>query len=651
MDDVSEISVTTPSINASSSSVNLQEQLLGESERMLGGDYDSGFMPQESAATKDLTWRKLWEYDKGEFLKRITRRAPYYLFPIAIWLPRYEWRKNFLSDVSAGIGVGFMLVPQGLAYSIIAGVPPVMGLYTALFPLLVFALLTTSRHMHFGPDALAALLVGQIMLSPQYEGEENQYLAPIFSFICGITLLVMGIVRIGFLDNILSKPLLSGFVNAVAVIIIVNQIEPFLGLPPLHQEQAWEKVYAAFMHIKETHLLTLAIGVTCLTILIFVRVLKWRFPNVTFLKYIIDTVIVVALGTALSYSFNLSDQGVKILGAFPNSLPTPQFPRFKSFAKFQTYYVDAIVICIIGFVESIVTSKIYATRHNYSISPNRELVAMGAANIFGSFFHTFPAFGSLTRSAVGDFLGSTSQLFAFVSAIVVFLTIMFLGPIIYYLPRVAMSAIIIVAAYSLFEVHDLVFLWGVRAWKELALLCGTFLITLALGVDAGIFIGVGVSLLMVVAHTTVPHITVLGKTRDGRWVDATKNASAELDPETQVVRIEDALYFANIAYIKEMFKRIEIFGSHRAHPTSETLKAGSFKNLILHCKHITTMDPSASKVIADMIHDYEKRGVAVYFVKLREEMREQLAKCGVLDPKIFDSIDAAVASCGYQAKV
>jgi len=365
-----------------------------------------------------------------------------------------------------------------------------------------------------------------------------------------MTLLLMGIVRVGFLDNILSKPLLSGFVNAVALIIIANQLESFFGLPPLHKEQAWEKVYAALANITLTHPLTLMIGVTCLAVLICLRVLKWRFDHIRWLKFIIDTVVVVSLGIGISYGFDLQNRGilvllfpfyplpcyllnfigVKVLGDFPNSIPLPEFPRFRSLERFQDYYVDAIVICIIGFVESIVAVKIYATKHNYSISPNRELVAMGAANLIGSFFHTFPAFGSLTRSAVGDFLGSTSQLFALISALFVLLTILFLGPIMYFLPRVTMSAIIIVAAYSLFEIHDMLFLWRVRAWKELALLVGTFLVTLGLGVDTGIFIGVGISLLLVVAHTTVPHITILGKNSEGKWVDASSDLTAELDP-------------------------------------------------------------------------------------------------------------------------
>jgi MFS superfamily sulfate permease-like transporter len=184
----------------------------------------------------------------------------------------------------------------------------------------------------------------------------------------------------------------------------------------------------------------------------------------------------------------------------------------------------------VGFVESIVAVKIYASKHNYSISPNRELVAMGAANFIGSFFHTYPAFGSLTRSAVGDFLGARSQLFSFISAAIVLVTILALGPIVYYLPRVTMSAIIMIAAYSLIELHDLLFLWKLKAWKEISLLVSTFLITFTLGVDLGIFIGIGISLMLVIAHTSVPHITILGKDSSGSWVDASRDSRADIDP-------------------------------------------------------------------------------------------------------------------------
>lgn len=190
--------------------------------------------------------------------------------------------------------------------------------------------------------------------------------------------------------------------------------------------------------------------------------------------------------------------------------------------------MDAIVICVIGFVESIVVVKLYSTKYNYSVSPNRELVAMGTANLFGSFFRTFPAFGSLTRSAVGDFLGSKSQLFALVSGVVVLITILTLGPVIYFLPRVTMSAIIMVAAYSLIDLQEIRLLFRVKAWKEIALLITTFLITFILGVDTGIFVGVGISLLMVVAKTTVPRISILGMDKDGKWVDASKDKTASL---------------------------------------------------------------------------------------------------------------------------
>eukprot|EP01128_Nolandella_sp_AFSM9_P000989 TRINITY_DN1110_c0_g1_i1.p1 TRINITY_DN1110_c0_g1~~TRINITY_DN1110_c0_g1_i1.p1 ORF type:complete len:753 (-),score=141.73 TRINITY_DN1110_c0_g1_i1:197-2347(-) len=619
-----------------------------EDEDVGGGDFITRLdTATPSAQMEELSYRKLWNHDKAEFWKRILRRSPYYLFPPLLWLPQYQWADNILSDIITGVGVACMLIPQALAYASLAEVPAQMGLYTALIPVVVFSLMTTSRHVHAGPDALASLLVGLTLVKPHAATSnlDPAHLAPIYSLICGLTLLLMGIFRFGFLDNVLSRPLLAGFVNAVAVIILVMQFEPLLGLKPSHGEAVWEKVVYLVEHVSETHIGTLLCGVLFLFILIGSRVYKHFFPF-KWTKYVVDTLIVVVLGIGLSWGLSLEKQGVAILGHVESGFPLPAAPQLTG-GGFADNFPDSVVICIIGFVETIVAAKLYATKHNYQISPNRELVALGVSNVVGSFFHSYPTFGSLTRSSVADFLGAKSQLYSLVSSVFVVITILFLTPVVYYLPRVAMSAIICVAAASLVELHDLMFLWRIRAWKELSLLLFTFVVTIAFGVDIGIFIGIGVSLLMVVNHTSVPHISVLGKSQyhNSAWVDVMQETDAVLDPGVLVVRIEESLYFANIEQIKDMFTRIEIFGSYLAHPTAMKVEE-PLRAIVVHAKSITEMDASAIQTIYEMMLDYQKRGIFLCFVKLRSSLKKSFLLSGIIGglggDRIFVSTDEAM---------
>eukprot|EP01126_Amoeba_proteus_P009120 TRINITY_DN13463_c0_g1_i9.p1 TRINITY_DN13463_c0_g1~~TRINITY_DN13463_c0_g1_i9.p1 ORF type:complete len:492 (-),score=85.06 TRINITY_DN13463_c0_g1_i9:599-2074(-) len=472
---------------------------------------------------------ELFSLNSKDFFKEVSKRCPYYVFPVLLWLPKYNWRQNFISDVITGIGVACMLIPQALAYALLAGVPPIVGLYTAFVPLIIFALLTTSRHVCIGPDALVSLLVGNAMSN---RVDDAQILASVLAMICGLSLILFGVLRLGFLDNVLSRPLLSGFVNAVAVIIIIEQLNPFLGLeePKERLEYSWQKLRYTFGHITSSDQLTASIGVLSLGILFGLRILKYYMAGVfPFLKYFVGPLIIVVIGVILSHTLELSKTDVKLLGHYNSSPPNPRPPNLKNVDP--SSFVQVVVICIVGFVESIVAVKIYATKHNYPISPNRELVAMGVANLAGSFFQTYPTFVSLTRSSMADYLGACSQIYQLVTSLLVLVAILHGEVIFQMLPLVCMASIIITAAFSLFESHDLVFLWKIRAYRDMCLFFFTFFTTVLLGVDLGIFVGIGISLLMVVRQTTLPHISILGKDEEeDNWVDVYQNKGARIIP-------------------------------------------------------------------------------------------------------------------------
>eukprot|EP01127_Copromyxa_protea_P017520 TRINITY_DN5346_c0_g1_i1.p1 TRINITY_DN5346_c0_g1~~TRINITY_DN5346_c0_g1_i1.p1 ORF type:complete len:667 (-),score=90.75 TRINITY_DN5346_c0_g1_i1:295-2295(-) len=572
---------------------------------------------------------QLWQEDKSLFWKEMLKRCPYYFFPILLWLPDYKWREQLLPDVITGIGVACMLIPQCLAYALLAEVPPAMGLYTAWSPIIVYFCMSTSKHASIGPDALSSLLVG-LYISSSNVNMTSEELAPVFSILCGILLLIFGTFRLGFLDNVLSRPLLSGFVNAVAVIILIEQLNPFFGLPASehHLEYSWEKLEYTFTHFHLINWTAFLTGVLCLLIMILTRVLKYFFlEKVPILKFLIDTLLVVILGVVLSVSLDFEGYGVKILGHYESEFPIPRAPQL-TWGSIGDAIGPSVVMCIIGFVESIVAVKIYAAKHNYQISPNRELVALGASNIVGSFFKAYPTFISLTRSSIADSMGAQSQIYALVASFIVLLAIFVGSEFFYYLPNSAMSAIIVVAAFSLFELEDLHFLWKIKAWRDIALLAFTFLITVILGVDQGIFISIGISLLMIVKHTTLPNIAILGKDSKGSWVDVYGDKKAKVIPGVLVVRIEEGLYFGNIGQLKAMFKRIEKFGTHFAHPTDSTSDTQTLKAIIIHTKGVVGLDASAVQVLSEMVEEYHHKNIFVGFVKLRAQHKEKFLLSG-----------------------
>eukprot|EP01125_Pyxidicula_operculata_P014858 TRINITY_DN5002_c0_g1_i1.p1 TRINITY_DN5002_c0_g1~~TRINITY_DN5002_c0_g1_i1.p1 ORF type:complete len:660 (-),score=142.63 TRINITY_DN5002_c0_g1_i1:206-2185(-) len=622
--------------------------LLGESEFVEQFEVQDGDSSGDSNDESNISLKKLWKKDKSAFFKRLLKLSPYYVLPISTWLPEYSWKNNIVDDIIAGVGVACMLIPQGLAYALLAGVPPIMGLYTAWMPVIIYALMGTSRHVAFGPDALGSLLVG-LMLKKTSEMDIDPVLqASAYAFFCGLIALFMGIFSFGFLDSILSRPLLAGFVNAVAVIILVRQLHPFFGLPKPGEDitEAWEIVEDFFHKLHYINWTTFSIGIFCLVLLFGLRIVKTNFPEWKFMKFVIGNLVVVVWGILFGYFTDINvTQGVALLGEVPNVFPVPRVPSLDLQSVNANFY-DALIMTIIGFVETIVACKIYASKHSYRISPNRELVAMGLANFIGSFFQTFPTFGSLPRSAMADSLNARSQLYNLIASVFVLVSILYLDILFYYLPRVVMSSILIVAAIALLELEDLHFLWSIRAYKEVFLMAAIFILTIFLGVDLGIFIGIGVSLFMVVRHSSTPHISIMGKSADGSWSDVTTDSNSKLIPGTLVVSIDESLYFANIDQVKDMFKRIQFYGSHLVHPGEKRTDVEPLQNIIIRANGITDIDASAIQTLWQMLEEYEKDHIFVSFVGLRPTIKVKFVHAGLIGAlggdRLFDTIEDAL---------
>ncbi|KAJ3413325.1 Solute carrier 26 [Chytridiales sp. JEL 0842] len=598
-------------------------------------------------------------------LRTFWNRVRYYV-PILGWLPRYKFR-YLQHDLLSGVTVACLLIPQGLSYAqALVKIPPVYGLYTSFVPLLVYAVLGTSRQLAVGPEALVSILVGAAIaeksqlnppgvaqpLPPTEGGDaasfitllgaatepppgsgnpannvaESIAIANLMALMVGLFTFLLGFFRLGFLDSVLSRALLRGFVTAVAVVVVIDLGESLLGItapvPPdggglmglgavkmmLMTVKAVvneaniapiEKLIMLLENLDRTHMLTAIISGTSIFFLFLMKFLKSQFKTNKILQAVPEILILVLLSTLFSAVFRWDEAGVQVLKDVQTGLVTPKLPNV-SIPKVRFYLLSAILISMIGFVESIAVAKTYSAKHNYAVSPNRELVALGSANIVSSCFGSWPAFGSLGRSAVNDAAGSRTQLAGLVTGLIILMTIQFLLPLFYFLPKAVCSSIIVVAALKLIEWHDVGFILRLRAWSDFLLLLLTFFTTIIISIEVGTLISVGTSLLLVMKHTTKTRIAILGRTLVVDPVsgavkskfrpmqssladeDAGESGSGLGKKKSEVervegvllIKIEEGLFFGNSGQLKDRLKRVEMYGDLGVHPGEAPRRRG-----------------------------------------------------------------------------
>jgi MFS superfamily sulfate permease-like transporter len=445
---------------------------------------------------------------------------------------------------------------------------------------------------------------------------ESIAIANLMGLMVGLFTFLLGFFRLGFLDSVLSRALLRGFVTAVAVVVVIDLGESLLGITGAHSHSSLdstktmistlfsairatvneaniapiEKLIKLLENLNATHFLTAVISGTSVGFLFLMKFLKSHFKSNKYLQSVPEILVLVVVSTLLSGVFRWDEAGVQVLKDVQAGLVTPKIPTV-TIPKVRFYLLSAILISMIGFVESIAVAKTYSAKHNYAVSPNRELVALGTANVVGSCFGAWPAFGSLGRSAVNDAAGAKTQFAGLVTGLIILVTIHFLLPLFYFLPKAVCSAIIVVAALKLIEWHDVGFILRLRAWNDLALLLLTFLTTIVVSIEVGTLISVGTSLLLVMKHTTKTRIAILGKTLvidpvtgvvkakfrpmqsttgdddlDGMGPGGKKKSEVERVEGVLLIKIEEGLFFGNCGQLKERLKRVEIHGELGVHP-------------------------------------------------------------------------------------
>ncbi|MCG8576277.1 MAG: sulfate permease [Flavobacteriales bacterium] len=553
------------------------------------------------------------------------------------WLSRYipilNWAKNYQSswfkgDLVAGITVGVLLIPQGMAYAWIAGLPPEYGLYASLVPTFIYSILGTSRHAGVGPVAMDSLIVATSIGLMAAEGS-YQYiqLAILLGFMVGVLQLLFGIIKLGFIVNFLSRPVITGFTSAAALIIGINQFKYILGVDVSRSSQIHQLLHDLYFVLGDINWVSFTFGLVAIaTILLLKR----------FSKAIPSALVLVVVGTALVYFVGFFQDNMAVIGDIPEGLPALTTPDLK-WDDIKFLIPAAFALSIIGFTEAISIAKSAEEKSEEShTKPNQELIAIGTSNIIGSFFSSYIVTASFSRTAVNQSSGNKTPLAGMISALIILLTLLFLTDLFYFLPEVILAAIIIVAVFGLISIK-VPMMWWKTDKKEFALYLITLVVTGTVGIKEGIFVGVVVSLLLLVLRATKPHVAVMGKiSGEGnlyRNVDRFDNVT--VDPEILIIRFDEGLYYANINYFRD--KLLEL----------ENDRSEEVKTIIVDSSGINSIDSTAIYEIKRMIISYKKREVTILFSGLKGPVRDEFKKHKIYsmlgEDHFFVSIENAVA--------
>ncbi len=527
-----------------------------------------------------------------------------HLFPAYDWLAGYQ-RRDFNKDVVAGIIVAVMLIPQGMAYAMLAGLPPVMGLYAATIPLIIYAFFATSRHLSVGPVAMISLLVftGVSNLATPGTAEYISYVI-LLMLMVGMIQFLMGILKLGFMVNFLSHAVISAFTTAAAIIIGLSQVKHLLGIP-LSAESTIGLIWTIINSMVNAHTMTLTIGVVGILMLIMMKKYIPKLPG---------PLVVVVSGILFVQLLQLEQRGVHVVGVIPEGLPGLSLPVF-SVEVFLSLLPMALTISIIGFVESMAMAKVLAAKEKYRVYPNKELVGLGLANAGGAFFSGFPVTGGFSRSAVNHQAGAKTPLASLITAVVIILTLLFFTPLFYHLPHAILAAIILVAVYGLLDFKEAIHLFRLRRRDGVTWLI-TFLSTLFIGIEQGILIGVLFSILVFVWRSAYPHMAELGYLeKEQVFRNIKRFPQAIIDPEVLIFRVDASLYFANITLFEDNLRK--------------KIKERSLtKQVVLDFSGVNSIDSAALHMLEELINSLKKESIMLLMTDVKGPVLDVMRKDG-----------------------
>lgn len=556
-------------------------------------------------------------------MNRFTIPAPLRRFlPILEWGSAYN-RDTLTSDAVAAVIVTIMLIPQSLAYALLAGLPPEMGLYASILPLIAYAVFGTSRVLAVGPVAIISLMtaaaLGQLGLTSV---ADYAAAAIILAFMSGLILLAMGVLRLGFLANFLSHPVIAGFMAAAIMLIATSQIKHLFGikasggdLPSLAGE--------LLRNIGQTNPITVLISALACGFLVWARkglkpVLKQAglAPRLVEILSKTGPLVVVGLTTLAVWALRLDQHGVAIVGALPRGLPPLTTPDFDP-EVWENLMVSAVLISIIGFVESVSVGQTLAARKRQRIIPDQELIGLGMANIGSAISGGYPVTGGFSRSVVNFDSGAKTPAAGGMTAIGILLAALFLTPALFYLPKAALSSIIIVAVLSLLDVSMLRKTWAYSMPDFLAVAV-TIVLTLGFGVKIGVSAGVLLSLVLFLHKTSRPHIAEVGRVRGSEHFRNILRHSVETTPSILTIRIDESLYFANARYLED-------------YVLDRVIGDDALCDVVLMCSAVNEIDMSALESFETIMHRLDSLGIGLHLSEVKGPVMDRLKRTDFLD--------------------
>ncbi|KAM4022958.1 solute carrier family 26 member 6-like [Anomaloglossus baeobatrachus] len=492
--------------------------------------------------------------------------------PILHWLPHYPFKEWFLGDIVSGISVGILQLPQGLAYALLAGVPPVFGLYSSFFPVFVYSVFGTSRHVSVGSFAVVSIMIGSVteslvpndnfisginetVIDTVARDKARVELVAAITLMVGLFQLILGLVQFGFVVTYLSEPLVRGYTTAATIHVTVSQLKHILGLPLSERSHPLSLIYSLvslFRRIHQTNIGTLVVSLVALVFLFAVKEVNQRLHSKLCMPIPIELVVLI-ISTAVSYGMNLHENyGVGIVGNIPTGLVAPTVPDATFFASIAG---NAFAIAVVAYAMSISLAKMFAAKHGYKVDSNQELIALGLSNLTGSFFHCFAVTSSMSRSLVQENTGGNTQIAGSVSSIIILVIILKAGELFTCLPQAILSTIVIANLKGMYkQFMDIPLLWRTNRYDLLIWLV-TFLATICLNLDIGLAVSVVFGLFTVTFRTQLPHYSILGQVAESDlYRDTEENTLAKEIPGVKIFQSSSPIYFANAELFAKSLK-------------------------------------------------------------------------------------------------
>ena len=542
--------------------------------------------------------------------------------PVLQWGRAYN-REALVSDGVAALIVTIMLIPQSLAYAMLAGLPPEVGLYASVAPLLLYAVFGTSRVLAVGPVAVVSLMTAAAIGHHAPAGTPEYWAVAItLAFLSGLLLLSMGLLRLGFLANFLSHPVISGFISASGILIAASQLKTLMGVSA-EGHNFLDLSLSLMSQLGQVHVLTLAIGAATVAFLFWVRSgLKPLLQRLGMKPRAADVVAktgpvaAIAVTTLLTWALDWQVQGVKIVGAVPQGLPPFTLPLW-DLGLWQALLVPALLISVVGFVESVSVGQTLAAKRRQRIEPDQELVALGSSNLSAALTGGFPVTGGFARSVVNFDAGAQTPAAGVFTAAGITLASLFLTPALYYLPQATLAATIVVAVLSLVDFSILRKTWN-YAKSDFSAVVATLVATLTVGVETGLIVGVGVSLALYLYRTSRPHMAEVGLVVGTEHFRNVQRHAVAVSPRVLSLRVDESLYFANSRALEDRIN-------------SAVASRHGLGHVILQCSAINDIDASALESLEAIDLRLRGAGVRLHLSEVKGPVMDRLRKTEFLN--------------------